>query len=62
MARHQQALDLALSLGMTSDGGMAYLGKALELRHRLPRIYARVVKLEIAVWKAFKVADLTISL
>src|SRR6478672_1159648 len=27
------ALDLALSLGMTTDAGLAYLGKALELRY-----------------------------
>ncbi|MDO9455686.1 HNH endonuclease signature motif containing protein, partial [Nocardioides sp.] len=56
------ALDLALSIGRTSDSGLAYLGRALELRYRLPRIYARVVKLEIPVWLAFRVADQTRSL
>ncbi|WP_148614206.1 HNH endonuclease signature motif containing protein [Nocardioides rubriscoriae] len=56
------ALDLALSLGMSTDGGLAYLGKALELRYRLPRLYARVVKLEVPVWKAFRVAEHTMSL
>ncbi|MDO9458107.1 HNH endonuclease signature motif containing protein [Nocardioides sp.] len=53
------ALDLALSIGRSSDSGLAYLGKALELRYRLPRIYARVVKLEIPVWLAFRVAEQT---
>ncbi|MDO9454763.1 MAG: hypothetical protein Q7T52_01605, partial [Nocardioides sp.] len=53
------ALDLALSIGRSSDSGLAYLGKALELRYRLPRIYARVVRLEIPVWLAFRVADQT---
>ncbi|MFB9313829.1 HNH endonuclease signature motif containing protein [Nocardioides plantarum] len=56
------ALDLALSLGGSSDAGLAYLGKALELRHRLPRLFARVVALEVSVWKAFRVAEQTISL
>ncbi|MDO9455368.1 HNH endonuclease signature motif containing protein, partial [Nocardioides sp.] len=56
------ALDLALSLGMSTDGGLAYLGKALELRHRLPHLYARVVRLEVQVWKAFRVAEQTIAL
>ncbi len=56
------ALDLAHSLGMSTDAGLAYLGKALELRHRLPRLYARVVRLEVPVWKAFRVAEQTKSL
>jgi hypothetical protein len=56
------ALDLALSLGMSTDGGLAYLGKAVELRHRLPRLFARVVGLEVSVWKAFRVAEQTIAL
>jgi hypothetical protein len=56
------ALDLAHSLGMTTDAGLAYLGKALELRHRLPRLYNRVVRLEVPVWKAFRVAEQTTSL
>jgi hypothetical protein len=56
------ALDLALSLGGSSDSGLAYLGKALELRHRLPRLHARVIGLEVSLWKAFRVAEQTISL
>ena len=47
---------------MTNDAGLGYLGKALELRYRLPKLYNRVVRLEVPVWKAFKVADQTISL
>ncbi|MDO9457841.1 MAG: HNH endonuclease, partial [Nocardioides sp.] len=62
MVGEYAALDLALSLGMSTDGGLAYLGKALELRHRLPRLYARVVRLEVQVWKAFRVAEQTIAL
>ncbi|MCW2813846.1 MAG: endonuclease [Nocardioides sp.] len=62
MVGEYAALDLAHSLGMTTDAGLAYLGKALELRHRLPRLYARVARLEVPVWKAFRVADQTKAL
>ncbi|MFC6320993.1 HNH endonuclease, partial [Nocardioides sp. GCM10027113] len=33
----------AASLGMSTDAGKAYLGEAVELRYRLPRLYRRVV-------------------
>ena len=49
-------------VGQPTDGGLAYLGKALELRHRLPRLYNRVVRLDVPVWKAFRVAEQTIAL
>ncbi len=54
--------EVALALGMSSDAGAVWLGKALELRHRLPRLWARVVALEVAVWKAFRVAERTLLL
>jgi hypothetical protein len=41
------ALDLAALMGMSTDAGLRYLAKTLELRHRLPRLYARVVRLEV---------------
>ncbi|WP_148612748.1 HNH endonuclease signature motif containing protein [Nocardioides rubriscoriae] len=56
------ALSLGMSLGMSTDAGLAYLGKALELRYRLPRLYARVVNREVPVWKAFRVAEHTTDL
>ncbi|MEO9323687.1 HNH endonuclease signature motif containing protein [Nocardioides sp. C4-1] len=56
------ALDLALSLGMSTDAGLTYLGRALELAHRLPRLYLRVVKHEVALWRAFKITDATMTL
>ncbi|MCW2815576.1 MAG: endonuclease, partial [Nocardioides sp.] len=62
MVGEYSALDLAHSLGMSTDAGLAYLRRALELRHRLPRLYARVAELEVPVWKAFRVADQTTSL
>ncbi len=39
-----------------------YLGDAVELKYRLPRIWKRVVDGRLPVWKARKIADATRSL
>ncbi|WP_395657653.1 HNH endonuclease [Nocardioides sp.] len=54
--------EFALAVGRTTDAGRLYLGDAVELRHRLPRLWTRVVAGEVAVWKARKVAQATTSL
>ncbi|WP_395659346.1 DUF222 domain-containing protein [Nocardioides sp.] len=54
--------EFALAVGRTTDAGRLFLGDAVELRHRLPRLWARVVAGEVAVWKARKVAQATTSL
>ncbi|WP_395655944.1 DUF222 domain-containing protein [Nocardioides sp.] len=54
--------EFALAVGRTTDSGRHLLGDAVELRHRLPRLWARVVSGEVAVWKARKVAQATTSL
>ncbi|WP_395659623.1 DUF222 domain-containing protein [Nocardioides sp.] len=54
--------EFALAVGRTTDSGRHLLGDAVELRHRLPRLWARVVAGEVAVWKARKVAQATTSL
>ncbi|WP_395656925.1 DUF222 domain-containing protein [Nocardioides sp.] len=54
--------EFALAVGKTTDAGRLFLGDAVELRHRLPRLWARVVAGEVAVWKARKVAQATTSL
>ena len=55
-------MEYAAALGMSTDAGKAYLGRALELRYRLPRLWARVVAGELPVWRAGRIADHTISL
>ncbi|MFC6285764.1 HNH endonuclease signature motif containing protein [Nocardioides sp. GCM10027113] len=42
----------AASLGMSTDAGRAYLGEAVELRYRLPRLYRRVVHGDLPAWRA----------
>jgi hypothetical protein len=47
----------AAANAMTTTAGKAYLRDALVLRHRLPRTYARVVRGEVPVWRARRVAQ-----
>ncbi|WP_340538048.1 HNH endonuclease signature motif containing protein [Nocardioides sp. GXZ039] len=56
------AYDLAAALGLSSESGCAYLGEALELRQRLPRLWAAVTAGRLVVWKARKIARATIAL
>ncbi len=56
------AYDLALTLGMSSEAGCGYLGTALELRYRLPRLYQAVTDHQVPTWKAFRIAEATMIL
>ncbi|WP_244929050.1 HNH endonuclease signature motif containing protein [Nocardioides sp. W7] len=55
-------LEFAAALGLSSDAGRMYLGEAVELAHRLPRLYARVQALALPVWKARRIAKSTLDL
>ena len=54
--------DLALALGMSTDAGRTYLGDAIELRHRLPKLWHAVTAGRVPVWKARKIAQATKTL
>src|SRR3954447_21213799 len=54
--------EFALAIGQSTDAGIAYLGDAVELCHRLPRLWARVLAGEVPVWKARRFAQNTRSL
>ncbi len=54
--------DFALAIGLTTDAGRDYLGDAVEVRHRLPRLWRRVMAGQVAVWRARKIAASTMSL
>ncbi len=54
--------DFALAVGLSTDAGRSYLGDAVEVRHRLPRLWARVLAGQVAVWRARRIADRTMSL
>ena len=54
--------DLAAVLGMSSEGGCSFVGKTLELRYRLRRVWERVIALQVPAWKGLRVAELTMNL
>ncbi|HYF72236.1 MAG TPA: HNH endonuclease signature motif containing protein [Nocardioides sp.] len=54
--------ELSAALGMSPTGGRNFLGDAVETKHRLPRLWARVMACEVPVWRARRVAQLTQSL
>src|SRR3954447_8190254 len=54
--------ELALVLEMSTDAGRAYLGDAVELRYRLPKLWAVVTGGGVPVWKARRIAQATQSL
>ena len=53
--------EFAAAVGIGTEAGKYYLGHALELRYRLPKLWARVVSGDLAAWKARQVAHETIG-
>src|SRR3954464_1152481 len=54
--------ELAVALRVTTDAGRVFLGLAMELRYRLPRVWKRVTAGDLAPWRARKVAEQTLTL
>ena len=54
--------EFAAAVGLPTETGKAYLGEALELRHRLPRTWARVEAGDLPAWRARRIARATIAL
>jgi hypothetical protein len=54
--------DLATTLGMSERAARMYVGEALELRDRLPRLYAAVLSGVLPVWRARQIARQTRTL
>jgi hypothetical protein len=52
--------ELGAVLGMSSTGAKKLIGHALELRHRLPRLWALVQAGVVPAWRARSVAEVTI--
>ena len=54
--------EFAAALGMPTEQGKGFLGEAVELAHRLPRVYARVQAGDLPGWRARRIARATIVL
>jgi hypothetical protein len=52
--------ELGTTLGITTTAAKKLIGHALELRHRLPRLWAQVHAGRVPAWRARAVADTTI--
>jgi hypothetical protein len=54
--------EFAAAMGLGTESGKRYVGHALELRYRLPKLWARVTSGDLSTWKARRVADQTLHL
>ncbi|HYO39485.1 MAG TPA: hypothetical protein VER39_07505, partial [Nocardioidaceae bacterium] len=54
--------ELGAALGITSHAAACLVGDSLELRHRLPRLWAAVHAGRLQAWRARKVAQTTVCL
>ncbi len=54
--------EFAAAIGLSTDAGKSYVGEALELRHRLPRVWRRVVRGDLKAWQARRIAERTLLL
>jgi hypothetical protein len=55
-------VELLTALGVSDAAGRHWLSKALEVKYRLQRLWHRVLDLEVAPWRALRVAESTLSL
>jgi|GEM_PF-2270036 len=56
------AAEFAALLGLTTHAGTSYLADALEVRHRLPRVWAMIMTGGFQVWRARQLAAETVRL
>jgi hypothetical protein len=54
--------EFATAIGLGTEAGKRYVGEALELCYRLPRLWDRIVSGDLPAWKARRVAAETIGL
>ena len=52
--------EFAAAIGLSTDAGKRYVGHALELRYRLPRVWARVQAGDLRPWLARRIAEKTL--
>jgi len=55
-------VELAAALGRSADSAKLWLGTVLEIRHRLPRVWSRMVHGPLEPWRARQIANATLGL
>ena len=61
LVREFAVAEFGAAIGLSTEAGKRYVGHALELRYRLPRLWAAISSGELAVWRARRVAHETIG-
>jgi hypothetical protein len=54
--------EIAAALGLSAGSGRVLVAQALELAHRLPRVWARVQAGSLPAWRARRIAEETLTL
>ena len=54
--------EFALAIGRSTDGGRALVAAAVELKYRLPRVWARMQAGDLEAWRARRIAEATMLL
>ncbi|MFN8190554.1 MAG: HNH endonuclease signature motif containing protein [Nocardioidaceae bacterium] len=54
--------EFAAAVGLTTDAGKVLVGRAVEIAHRLPKLWKLVKAGRVAAWQARRVADHTLAL
>jgi hypothetical protein len=54
--------EFAAAIGLTTDAGKALVGRAVEICHRLPKLWKLLKAGRVAAWQARRVADHTLAL
>jgi hypothetical protein len=54
--------EFASAVGLPTEFGKLYVGEAVELRYRLPKVWARAVGGDLPAWRARRIARATIAL
>ncbi|MEO7350993.1 MAG: DUF222 domain-containing protein, partial [Marmoricola sp.] len=54
--------EFALAIGRSTDSGRALIAHGVEVKYRLPRTWARIRCGDLQVWRARRIAELTMSL
>jgi len=54
--------EFASAIGLPTEVGKTYVGEAVELRHRLPRMWRRVERGDLQAWRARRIARTTMCL
>ena len=54
--------EFAVAIGVSTDAGRDLVADALELRHRLPRVWARIMGGDLPAWRGRRIARATVTL